>query len=290
MSLGVAEKLKVSPKIKSISVNDEGHIAIKWSKVPLAEKYAVKRATEAGGEFEHLTWVKKCEFIDETAEENTTYWYKITAWKKLEGKKTSTKTSGVKAAVISDIKAPEKASAKSKGKKVAIELKWKNPEGTDGCIIGRRNDFFSQIIPVAKVQGESFIDEGIVTGQPYHYSFQSFKKGEEKELHGNFSQEIHCIHLDCGRVLEAKGAIGKRVNLYLRVVAGADGYIVERSDSKDGTFTEVGRTKSGLETRFYDKAPKAFKTYYYRCKAFKSVNDEIFESVPSAVKAIKVRF
>ena len=175
MSLGVAEKLKVSPKIKSISVNDEGHIAIKWSKVPLAEKYAVKRATEAGGEFEHLTWVKKCEFIDETAEENTTYWYKITAWKKLEGKKTSTKTSGVKAAVISDIKAPEKASAKSKGKKVAIELKWKNPEGTDGCIIGRRNDFFSQIIPVAKVQGESFIDEGIVTGQPYHYSFQSFK-------------------------------------------------------------------------------------------------------------------
>ena len=290
MSLGVAEKLKVSPKIKSISVNDDRHIAIKWSKVPLAEKYAVKRATEAGGEFEHLTWVKKCEFIDETAEENTTYWYKITAWKKLEGKKTSTKTSGVKAAVISDMKAPEKASAKSKGKKVAIELKWKNPEGTDGCIIGRRNDFFSQIIPVAKVQGESFIDEGIVTGQPYHYSFQSFKKGEEKELHGNFSQEFHCIHLDCGRVLEAKGVIGKRVNLYLRVVAGADGYIVERSDSKDGTFTEVGRTKSGLETRFYDKAPKAFKTYYYRCTAFKSVNDEIFESVPSAVKAIKVKF
>ena len=70
MSLGVAEKLKVSPKIKSITVNDERHIALKWSKVPLAEKYAVKRATDAGGEFEHLTWVKKCEFIDETAEEN----------------------------------------------------------------------------------------------------------------------------------------------------------------------------------------------------------------------------
>ena len=139
MSLGAIEKLKVSPKIKSIAITEERHIAIKWSKVPLAEKYAVKRATEAGGEFEHLTWVKKCEFTDETAEENTTYWYKITAWKKLEGKKTSTKTSGVKAAVISDIKAPEKISVKSKGKKTAIELKWKNAEGTDGCIIGRRN-------------------------------------------------------------------------------------------------------------------------------------------------------
>ena len=181
MSLGVAEKLKVSPKIKSAVVNEDKHITLKWSKVPLAEKYAVKRATQADGEFEHLIWVKKCEFTDETAEADTTYWYKITAWKKLEGKKTSTKTSGVKAVVISDIKAPDKISVRSAGKKVATELKWKNAEGTDGCIIGRRNDFFSQIIPVAKLKGESFTDEGIVSGQVYHYSLQCFKNGEERE-------------------------------------------------------------------------------------------------------------
>ena len=289
MSLGAIEKLKVSPKIKSITITEERHIAIKWSKVPLAEKYAVKRATEAGGEFEHLTWVKKCEFTDETAEENTTYWYKITAWKKLEGKKTSTKTSGVKAAVISDIKAPEKISVKSKGKKTAIELKWKNAEGTDGCIIGRRNDFFSQIIPVGKVRGESFIDEGIVTGQPYHYCLQCFKKGEEKELHGNFSAEYHCIHLDSGRILEGKSAMGKKVNLSLRLVAGADGYIIERSDKKDGEYAEVARIESGFELRISDKAPKAFRTYYYRCKAYKTVKDTVFESVPSAPKAVKVK-
>ena len=290
MSLGVAEKLKVSPKIKSIAVNEEGQIVLKWSKVPLAEKYAVKRATQAGGEFEHLTWVKKCEFIDETAEADTTYWYKITAWKKLEGKKTSTKTSGVRAAIISDIAAPCSIAAKSAGKKVAIELKWKNAEGTDGCIIGRRNDFFSQIIPVAKVQGESFIDDGIVTGQPYHYSLQSFSKGEEKELHGNFSDEYHCIHLDCGRIIEGKSALGKRVRLSLRLVAGAEGYIIERSTSKDGEFKEVGRTKSGLDLRFEDKVPSPCKTYYYRCKAFAKAGDETFESVASAVKAVKVRF
>ena len=289
MSLGVAEKLKVSPKIKSITVTEERNITLKWSKVPLAEKYAVKRATEADGEFEHLIWVKKCEFTDEAAEENVTYWYKITAWKKLEGKKTSTKTSGVKAAVISDISAPDKITATPKGKKVAIELKWKNPEGTDGCIIGRRNDFFSQIIPIGKVQGESFTDEGIVTGQPYHYSLQSFKKGEEKELYGNFSQEYHCIHLDCGRVLEAKSSLGKRVNLSLRLVAGADGYIIERSESKDGEYTQVGKLDSGLSLRFSDKAPKALKTYYYRCKAFKEVEGQIFESVASAPKAVRVK-
>lgn len=290
MSLGATEKLKVSPKIKSITVSEDRHIVLKWSKVPLAEKYAVKRATEAGGEFEHLTWVKKCEFIDETAQENTTYWYKITAWKKLEGKKTSTKTSGVKATVISDIKAPENISVKAQGKKVAIEIKWKNPDGAEGCFIGRRNDFFSQIIPVAKVQGESFTDEGIVSGQPYHYSLQCFKKGEESDLHGNFSEEYHCIHLDSGRVLEGKSGLGRKVRLSFRLVAGADGYIIERSESKDGEFAEVGRTDSGLELHFEDKAPKICKTYYYRCKAFKQVKDTVFESCASAAKAVKVKF
>lgn len=290
MSLGAAEKLKVSPKIKSVAVTQDKHITLKWSKVPLAEKYAVKRATQADGEFEHLTWVKKCEYTDETAEENTTYWYKITAWKKLEGKKTSTKTSGVRAAVISDIKAPEKITVRSAGKKVAVELKWKNAEDTDGCIIGRRNDFFSQIIPVAKVQGESFTDEGIVSGQIYHYSLQCYKKGEEKELQGNFSAEYDCIHLDGGRVLEAKTSVGRKVSLSLRLVAGADGYIIERSESKDGEYVQLGKTKDGFELSFTDKAPKAFRTYYYRCKAFKNAGDVTFESNPSPVKAVKVKF
>ena len=123
----------------------------------------------------------------------------------------------------------------------------------------------------------------------YHYSLQSFKKGVEKELYGNFSQEYHCIHLDCGRVLEAKSSLGKRVNLSLRLVAGADGYIIERSESKDGEYTQVGKLDSGLSLRFIDKAPKALKTYYYRCKAFKEVEGQIFESVASAPKTVRVK-
>ena len=84
--------------------------------------------------------------------------------------------------------------------------------------------------------------------------------------------------------------MGKRVNLSLRLVAGADGYIIERSLGKDGEYSEVARTDSGFELRIQDKAPKAFKTCYYRCKAYKTVGDTVFESVASAPKAVKVKF
>lgn len=286
MSLGVAEKLKVSPKIKSIKVTEDNNIAVTWSKVPGAEKYAVKRTSDLSGEFEHLTWVKKCEFIDETAEKDTVYWYRITAWKKLDGKKTSTKNSGIKAGVVSEIEAPSVVFARAE-KKPAIALKWKKISGTDGCVVGRRNDFFSQIVPIAAVEGEAFTDEGIVTGQPYHYSLQYYKKDGDRLLYGNFSREVHCIHLDCGRVLSAKALHGKRAEISLRLVAGADGYIIERSEEKDGEFTEVGRTKGGLDLHFYDKLPKAFRTYYYRTVAFRNVCDSEFRSQPSKTVSIK---
>lgn len=289
MSLGAAEKIKVSPKIKSISVTEENKLIIKWSKVELAQKYAVKRATEPMGKFEELQWVKKCEFIDETAQENTNYWYKITAWRKLEGKKASTKTSAIKAAVISDIKSPECLVAKPDSKRTAINLTWKNVSGVDGCVIGRRNDFFSQIIPIARLDGnkESFVDTSVVPGQIYHYSVQHYKKDGDKLLYGNYSSEAKAVCLDCGSVLSVKSIIGKKARVCLRVVAGADGYIIERSDKENDSFSEVGRTKDGLDIEFYDSLPKSFKTYYYRCRAYKTVGDKEFISRPSKTMSVK---
>lgn len=292
MSLVAAEKIKVSPKIKSITVTEDKKLVIKWSKVANAEKYAVKRATDPMGTFEEIKWVKKCEYIDETAQENTIYWYKITAWKKLQGKKASTKTSGVKAAVISDIEPPKAVKANIDGAKGSITLKWKNCEESDGCVIGRRNDFFSQIIPIARLEGktETYIDKNIVSGQPYHYSLQHYKKQDDEILYGNFSPEISAVCLDCGSVLSVKAIFGKKAEIYLRVVAGADGYIIERSDNKQGDFVEIGRTNDGLDLRFYDKLPKAFKTYYYRSRAYKKVSDKEFVSSPSKSVSFKSKF
>lgn len=285
MSLGLTDKLKKSPKIKKIAIDENGAVALSWSKVEGAEKYAVKRSALPNGEYETICWVKKAEYLDETIEKDTTYWYKITAWKKLEGKKTSTKTSGVMAVVSTDIKAPKDIKITPQ-KKVAIKIQWKNAENVDGCVISRRNDFYKQILPIETVKGESYTDEGIVSGQVYHYSLQYFKNGE-KTKQGAFSKEIDCIHLDCGSILSLKGALSKKKTASLRLVAGADGYILLRSEKKDGEFKEVSRTSSGFELRITDKVPKLFKTYYYAVCTFKTVNGCEFKSPNSKIVSSK---
>ncbi len=281
MSLGLTDKLKKSPKIKKIQVNENGAVELSWSKVEGAEKYAVKRCTCLSEEFETVIWVKKCEYIDESVEQDTNYWYKITAWKKLEGKKTSTKTSAVKAVVSSKIASP-KDIALAPQKKTGIKITWKNTEGVDGCIINRRNDFYKQILPIAKAKGEEFSDDGIVSGQVYHYSLQYFKDGE-RVRYGKFSKEIDCIHLSSGAILSLKGKFSRKVKLSLRLVAGADGYILLRSEDKDAEFKEVARTTSGFDLNITDKVESRFKNCYYAVCAYKKIENQEFVSARSKI-------
>lgn len=275
MSLDVITKLKSSPKIKSITVTDEKKLLIKWSKVEGAEKYGVKRASSDGGEFEHIAWCKKPEFTDEDVNENVTYRYKIMAHKKLEGKKASTKLSAVRAVVISDIPAPENLQAEPE-KGPSVCLRWDKCKNAEEYIINRRNDFYSQILPIARTKDNSFTDDKIVYGQSYHYSVQPVIKSEETEKQGNFSNEVHAVCLDKGQILEYQARLGRKIDLTLRIVTGADCYCVERSENEKGPWREIYRSKDALEYRISDKVPKSFSTYYYRARAMKAIAGEDF--------------
>lgn len=279
------KKLKACPKITETSVVDKNKIRICWTSVPEAEKYGVKRSLEPDGEYETLKWIKDTTYTDATVSKDVTYWYKIVASKTLEGKKTSKKSSPVVAEIVSDILSPAELVAVPSGQN-KIKLSWNSPEKNYTFVINRRNDFFNQILPVGKVEKTAFTDKDIVAGQVYHYSVQSVVKDENGLREGNFSKEVSCIYLDCGQIVEIKkGALG-RVFIQVRIVAGADGYILERgSDGK--SFEEVGRTDSGTALRFADKAGKLFGTYYYRTRAFKFIGEK--EYISEASEAVKVK-
>lgn len=276
-------KLKAFPKIKSIEVTEENYVALKWSKVALAEKYDIKRSDNPSSGFTHIEWAKKLEFTDETPEKDITYWYKVIAWKRMEGKKTSTKASAVKPVVISDIPAVKNLEAETSDRK--INLTWDNGEG-DKFFVYRYSDHFSRPIFIGETKKPSFTDEHPVSGQAYKYMVQCIKKGEEKNLHGNFSKKVDGVFLDGTEIITAKAFFGKKIGLSARLVAGCDGYILERSESKDGSFTEVARSEDITANSFEDKVPSRLKTYFYRICAYKIIGEKEFKGNYTEIKAV----
>lgn len=278
------KKLRVCPKIIHTTVSGGG-INLQWTEVPGAEKYCVKRSDSSNGEYETVKWVKETAYTDKAVKENKTYWYRIIAQKNLDGKKTSKTASPIAAKIFSSIPAPSdiKASCNSKG---VIKLKWKADDNITCFVVNRRNDFFEQIIPIGKVKGNKFTDKDVVSGQIYHYSVQSITETPTGTMEGNYSKEVSCVFVDKSEILQAKAALFKNVDLKVRIVAGADGYIFERSE--DGkSFYEVGRTESGTDIRLRDKAEKAFCVYYYRVRAYKKLDGK--EVVGEESQKVKVK-
>lgn len=271
--IDLTTKLKSFPKIKSISATPENAVLIKWSKVALAEKYDIKRSESPNGEFKHIEWSKKPEFLDETVEKNITYWYKVIAWKRMEGKKTSTKASALKPVVVSDIPSVEDLKATSDDGK--ITLTWKK-DNNDKFFVYRRSDNFTRPILIGETKNNSFTDTNPVSGQAYHYSVQGVKISDSAELHGNFSNEVDSVFLDSAQILSIKASFSKKVYANARIVAGCDGYILERSENKNGDFQQVLRTDDITAVFFEDKLPSRFKTYYYRVCAYKNIGEKEF--------------
>lgn len=289
MSLTGIDKLKECPRLNTVKGNnDDGTVILTWTKVDGAEKYAVKRADSEKSDFEHIAWSKKTKFIDDTVEPYNTYHYKIMAWKKLEGKKTSTRTSSARAVIISDVKVPKNVQL-TPDADGSINIRWDKVRGASKYIVLRRNSLCTDLLTVGITEKCSFKDECVVSGQPYYYGVQAVNVEDGVEKPGKWSKQIPTVHLDCGEILSCEASFGKKISLSFRIVAGADGYIVERSDKKDGGFCEVGRTGGQTSVEFQDKVPKSLKTYYYRVKALKQVNETEFISFASKKVAIKSR-
>lgn len=277
-------KLKACPKITGLTVTDDEGIKLTWSAVEGAERYGIRKSLKHSGYDDVIKVVKTPEFTDGDVKRDTTYWYRITAMKNLSDGKLSRTISSVAAQVVSDIPAPTQVRAVM-NKKGKAEITWKAPQGVTSFIVNKRNEFFNQIIPVATVNGEKFVDSGIASGQMNYYSIQSVIIDADEKKDGNFSEEVSCVFLDKTEIIEAKAGLFRKVSIKARIVAGADGYIIERSRDKEN-YEEIGRTKKNTDYLFCDKTERR-GCYYYRVRAFKKNDGK--EIVAEASEAVKVK-
>ena len=79
----------------------------------------------------------------------------------------------------------------------------------------------------------------------------------------------------------------KQVALKWKKVSGASGYQVYRANSKNGKYTLVASIKKGSTVSYTNKNLKAGKIYYYKVRAYRTVNNKKVYSSYSAVKAAK---
>lgn len=82
-------------------------------------------------------------------------------------------------------------------------------------------------------------------------------------------------------------ASGTSIKITYDRTAGAEGYMIYRSTSKDGEYTRIAAVSGADKTSYTDKGLKSGTTYYYKVRAYRTVDGTKSYSEYSAVKSAK---
>ncbi len=172
----------------------------------------------------------------------------------------------------------------------SILLTWKPQNGISGFRIYRAAG--GEAMSLYKTVGAgtlSFTDSGLKTGRQYTYALAAINTGKDgKVLESAVSVSVSAKPSLARPSVKLKA--GKRkATVKWSKIAGAKGYVIYRSTKKSSGFRKIKTIKKGSTKTYTDKKLKKGKKYYYKIRAYRTVDGKKVYSSYSTVKKVKVK-
>ena len=171
----------------------------------------------------------------------------------------------------------------------SIKLTWSPVEDADGYEVYRATSLDGQYTLRRTVYNDSplsYTNTGLSTGKTYYYKVRAFKEVDKKKIDGDFSDVIYATPKLSTPKASASSSTYSSNKISWNSVTNAHGYEVYRATSKTGKYelrkdtTSTTYTNTGLTTN---------KTYYYKVKAYRIVNNKkVYSKESSVVYAMPV--
>ncbi len=205
------------------------------------------------------------------------YNVKITFKGKYEGTKTLTYTINPKVT--------SKVSAVSSTK--AIKLTWKKVTGADGYRIYQYNSKTKSWDTVKTLTGTSYKVQNLSSGTTYKFRIKAYAKDGGTIWGAATDTIIVATKPVTPKITKLTSSKGKAAFTWTNV-SGESGYQVYYSTKKDSGFEKV-KTYSANVTSGTKSKLTVGKTYYFKVRAYKTVDGEKVYSGWSSVKSIKIK-
>ena len=173
----------------------------------------------------------------------------------------------------------------------SIKLTWAKPSGAYGYQIYRstsKNGKYTKIKNINLASTLSYTDKNLTTNQTYYYKIRAFNKTNGKKLYGDYSSVVSAKP-SLSKPTLSLSSKSKKAYIKYSKVAGASGYQIYRAKSKNGTYSNIKTITSGKTTSYTDSKLTKNKIYYYKVRAYKTVNNKKVYGPYSTVKYIKIK-
>ena len=192
-------------------------------------------------------------------------------WGKISGFKKSKYTSMPSKFAKASIKEIESVSTTN------VSISWDKLNTGDGYELYRDGKLIATLKENTNV---SYEDKELAAGNTYQYQVRMYKEAPKDldaskrvKLYGALSDAVS-VTVSAGQVVLNKdncSVSGNQIKTAWKKQTGVSGYEISRSTQENGTYTVVGKA-DGAATSYTDTAPAAGTTYYYKVRAFVTIN------------------
>ncbi len=151
-----------------------------------------------------------------------------------------------------------------------VKITWGATTSAYGYKIYRASSKNGTYHNIATTRSTSYIDTSVLTGKTYYYKLRAYNYVENSIIYGSYSDIYSAAtSLAAPSALVNTNYSGK-TKLSWKAVSGANGYQIDRSTSKNGTFYRLTNTS---KTSFTNSSLVRGKTYYYKVRAYRYIGN-----------------
>lgn len=274
-------KSEITLKLQKVSTSDAGVVLPTGAAKPVAisDKGTYKEAERA------IIWDKATDVPS-----SFTYTYQITG-----SKQVVTVTVNVdKTEMVSNVLSLDKVATLTTASKAynKVTLTWSGVDGATGYRVYRstsKTSGFTKIKSITTSSKVTYTNSNVSCGTTYYYKVRAYRLVDGNYYFGAYSPVVSAKAKPAtpGSFKAAKSTRTK-VKVTWKKVTGASGYRIYRSTSKTGGFSSIKTVKSGASTSYVKKTTRN-KTYYYKMRAYTTVNGKKVWGAYTTVKAYKLK-
>lgn len=288
-----------APALKAGTI-DSDSISMSWNAIGRASGYEVYRKDANSEDYKLVKDLNATTYTDKGLAKGTEYSYKVKSYRVVDGVKVY---SGDSNSISAKIKDSFKLNLE-KTTRNSVEFSWDKVKDATGYEILRYSTASKKYVVIDDIDFDevtdekekkeleaadiySYEDDGRTSATIYNYKVKAYNKDDGKKVYLKESEKLKATTTPLTPNVTVKSSSKKTARLtWKNCSTRATGYKVYMSTSKNGTYKLVKTTTAKSFTKYYLTSGK---TYYFKVRAYRTVDGKNIYGDYSTIKSIRVK-
>ena len=170
-----------------------------------------------------------------------------------------------------------------------IKISWNKTKVATGYNIYQYNTSTKKWKKIKTTTSKSYTISGLKAGKTYKFKVRAYNKVKGTTKYGSYSSILTTSTKPSSTKVTSLKSKSKKATIKWKKVSGASGYQIYMSTSKKGKYSKIKTITKGSIVKYTKTKLKKNKKYYFKIRAYRTVDGKKVYSSYCSTKSIKIK-